>query len=149
MRVLPFGLTGRFMRRWDPGDDPEGLEVDIGGKRMIVRRDQVQALGEGPPAGRSGKRSGGGTRYQRRYDVKPEIDLHGMVVEEALAVLDKYLDDALLAELLSVRLIHGYGRLRLRDAIHAWLADRAGVVEFAAAGPAQGGGGVTIVKLGE
>lgn len=144
--VAPFGLAGRVMRDWGVDDDPAALEIDVGGKRLIARRDQLQPS-KGKPGARSGAGRGGGTRYQRRYDIKSEIDLHGMTVERALTVVDKYLDDAILAELPTVRLIHGYGGLRLRDAIHALLKKRKGVDEFGAAGPTDGGIGVTVVTL--
>jgi DNA mismatch repair protein MutS2 len=70
-----------------------------------------------------------------------------MTVERALEVVDKYLDDAILAGYASVRLIHGYGTLRLRDAIRKWLADRPGVSSYGAADANAGGAGVTVVRL--
>ncbi len=143
--IAPFALHGTMLSEWDPGQDSSGLEVDIGGKRMICRRDQLA-----PSEARAKRRAVPGVRasYRRRHDVKPDIDLHGMRVERALEVLDKYLDDAVLAEFSNVRLIHGHGTLRLKHAIHAWLAKRPGVVEYRTAEPEHGGVGVTIVKLG-
>ena len=76
-----------------------------------------------------------------------EIDLHGKRVEEAIAEVERYLDDALLAGLHEVRLIHGFGKLRLRDAVHRYLGGRPDVARFAIANPTSGGGGVTIVRF--
>ena len=93
---------------------------------------------------------GGGTSFERRerFSVATELKLVGQTVDDALAMADKYLDDALLAELTAVRLIHGYGSFKLRDALHEWLRDRPGVSGFGSAGPRDGGAGVTIVNLG-
>ena len=84
-----------------------------------------------------------------RGKLKPErrIDLHGMTVEQALEVVDKYLDDALLAGLYTVRLIHGVGTLALRDAIGRHLRNRPGVASFGPGDPTIGGIGVTVVQL--
>ena len=57
----------------------------------------------------------------KSFAVSPEINLIGMTVDEALAHLDKYLDDASLAHLPSVRIVHGKGTGALRNAVHNYL----------------------------
>jgi DNA mismatch repair protein MutS2 len=63
--------------------------------------------------------------------------------------VERFLDEALLAELRSVRLIHGYGTGQLRRAIAGFLQSHPFVTSHATAPPEQGGGGVTIVELKE
>jgi DNA mismatch repair protein MutS2 len=62
---------------------------------------------------------------------------------------ERFLDEALLAEMRSVRLIHGYGTGQLRRALAAFLQRHPFVTHFTAAPPEQGGGGVTVVELKE
>ncbi len=172
VHVEPFGMRGRVLHEWTPRGRSAGetdVEIDVGGKRMLAPRQQVRPLGvaTGTGAGdggvqtRASKRRaraqrgasvarGGGTSFERRerFSVATELKLVGQTVDDALAMADKYLDDALLAELTAVRLIHGYGSFKLRDALHEWLRDRPGVSGFGSAGPRDGGAGVTIVNLG-
>ena len=76
-----------------------------------------------------------------------ELDLRGKKVDQALALLDKYLDDALLVNLPFVRIIHGKGTGALKEAIHKHLPASHPQVEFSMAEPAQGGAGVTVIKF--
>jgi DNA mismatch repair protein MutS2 len=79
--------------------------------------------------------------------VASSLDLRGARVDEALAALDRYLDDAALAGLDQVVVIHGLGTGALRDAVR----DRAGghplVTSFRPGERGEGGDGATIVKL--
>ena len=70
-------------------------------------------------------------------------------IDEALSRAEKFLDEALLAEVQSVRLIHGYGTGQLRRAIAEFLHDHKFVAHFQSAPPEQGGGGVTVVEFKE
>src|SRR5204862_6693171 len=104
--------------------------------------------------------SGGGNaaqppRVRVNVDLAPrtgsltELNLIGCSVDEALARTEKFLDDSLISELRSVRLIHGYGTGQLRRAIAGFLQAQPFVANFSAAPPEQGGGGVTVVELKE
>ncbi len=79
--------------------------------------------------------------------VPGEISLRGMKVEEALFLLDHYLDQAFLAGLEKVRVIHGKGTGALRQALWEYLAEHPLVASFYHAHPHEGGEGVTIVKF--
>jgi DNA mismatch repair protein MutS2 len=70
-------------------------------------------------------------------------------VDEALTRAEKFLDDAVLAEERTVRVIHGYGTGQLRRAIGDWLQTHPFVERFGPAKSDQGGGGVTVVELKE
>jgi len=78
---------------------------------------------------------------------KLELDLRGKLVDQALGMVDKFLDDALLVGLPFVRIIHGKGTGALKDAIHKHLPASHPGLEFALAEPAQGGAGVTVIKF--
>ena len=80
--------------------------------------------------------------------ISSEIDLRGMTKEEAWAVLDKYLDDAFMASLPQVRIIHGKGTGVLRKAVEEYLdASTKYVDSYRIGEPSEGGTGVTVVKL--
>jgi DNA mismatch repair protein MutS2 len=71
----------------------------------------------------------------------------GATVDEALARLEKFLDDALLADNRRLRIVHGHGTGRLRDAIRAFLKEHALVASVAAAPDNEGGQGATVIEL--
>ena len=78
-----------------------------------------------------------------------------MTVDEALAQLDKYLDDAYLAHLGQVRIVHGkgYGSVGgqsiLKELVRRWLKQRREVMCFVEAPPNDGGGGAVLVLLSQ
>jgi DNA mismatch repair protein MutS2 len=79
--------------------------------------------------------------------VASSLDLRGARVDEALEVLGRYLDDASLAGLEQVLIIHGLGTGALRDAVRAQAGDHPLVKSFRAGERGEGGDGATIVKL--
>jgi DNA mismatch repair protein MutS2 len=90
------------------------------------------------------------TRYSKPRPPQPvplELDLHGKRVEEAQPLLEKYLDDAILAGLGSVRINHGRGTGTLRSVVHQYLKSHPQVRGFHLAPPHEGGDGVTVVRL--
>ncbi|MYB64162.1 endonuclease MutS2 [Candidatus Poribacteria bacterium] len=88
-------------------------------------------------------------QYNKASSVKEELSIHGMLVKEGIDIADKYLDDAYLAGLLSVRILHGKGMGALRSAIHKTLAANPHVIDFQYAPHNEGGEGVTVVKFKE
>jgi len=76
-----------------------------------------------------------------------EVHLRRLTVEEALLKLDKYLDDALMAGLWQVRVVHGKGTGTLRQVVHRVLAKHPLVKSYRLGGYGEGGAGVTIVEL--
>lgn len=91
-----------------------------------------------------------GTRFvmqEKSRNISPEIDLHGMTVEEAIYALDKYLDDAYLANLHQVRVIHGRGTGALKAGILPYLHKHRLVASVKDAGYHDGGWGATVVEL--
>ena len=79
--------------------------------------------------------------------VSTEINLLGKTVDEAVSELDKYLDDAYLAHLSSVRIVHGKGTGALRKGVHNYLKHLKYVQDFHLAEFGEGDAGVTIVEF--
>ncbi len=79
--------------------------------------------------------------------ISPEIMLIGKTVDEALGALDKYLDDAYLSNLESVRIVHGKGSGALRDAVHRYLKKQSYVKKYHLGEYGEGDAGVTIVEF--
>jgi DNA mismatch repair protein MutS2 len=88
-------------------------------------------------------------QYSKATSVKNELHLRGKTVSETLEEADKYLDDALLAGLPVVRIIHGKGTGTLRKAIHDFLGEHPLVTDFRLAARNEGAEGATVVTLKE
>ena len=94
------------------------------------------------------QRTGAGKiKTSKTMSISTEINLLGKTVDEALAELDKYLDDAYLAHLPSVRVVHGKGTGALRSAIHSHLKRLKYVKEYRLGEYGEGDAGVTIVTF--
>ena len=94
-----------------------------------------------------GKTSAGKIKMNKSASVSTEIKLLGMTVDEAISHLDKYLDDAYLAHLPSVRIVHGKGTGALRSAVHQYLKKQKHVANFHLAEFGEGDAGVTIAEF--
>lgn len=89
----------------------------------------------------------GKIKMSKSLSVSTEINLLGKTVDEAIALLDKYLDDAYMAHLPSVRVVHGKGTGALRNAVHNHLKRLRTVKEFRLGEYGEGDAGVTIVTF--
>jgi DNA mismatch repair protein MutS2 len=125
-------------------------EVDVRGKRLRAKLDELRVITTAATL------QAQSSRVKVNVDMAPregptlsELNLVGSRVEEALARTEKFLDEANISELPSVRIIHGYGTGQLRRALAEFLQTHPSVAHFALASPEQGGGGVTIVELKE
>lgn len=88
-----------------------------------------------------------GKSLSKASTMSMEINLLGKMVDEALAELDKYLDDAYLSHLSTVRIVHGKGTGALRNAIHNYLKKVSYVSSYRLAEYGEGDAGVTIVEF--
>ena len=123
--------------------------VLVRGKRMTaalreVRTESGGAVPEGAPPSLP---QGVTLKRKPGPETADEIHLLGRSVEDALELVDKYLDDVYLAGRSPVRLVHGVGTGKLKKAIAGLLARHPHVEGFASAPADQGGAGVTIVTL--
>ena len=91
--------------------------------------------------------SSGYTSISKSRTVKTEINVIGQNVEDAIFVVDKFLDDAALSKLQTVRIVHGKGTGKLRDGIHQFLKKNPHVKSFRMGTYGEGEMGVTVVEL--
>jgi DNA mismatch repair protein MutS2 len=122
-------------------------EVEVRGKRLRTPVDQLRVLGRGAPE--AAKVKVNVQTASREPLAVTELNVIGCTVDEAVSRVDKFLDDAVMAELRNVRVIHGHGTGQLRRGLASYLADHPQVARFSAAPPDQGGAGATIVELKE
>jgi DNA mismatch repair protein MutS2 len=126
------------------GIDDRGMaDVAAGALRLRVPAAQLRRAPEADTPLRSDRP----VIHGSAPSVPLQLDLRGARAEEALAVLDRYLNDAAVAGAERLRIVHGKGTGALRQAIRAALAEHPLVREHEPAGPAEGGDGATIVRL--
>ena len=144
--------------------DGEEAEVQAGSLRLRVRLDELKRKSDEPEPGDEKQ----GTRNEKRaasnkvtlgisdsstrnsyLSSSPgmELDLRGQRAEDALDMLERYLEKAYMAGLPFVRIIHGKGTGKLRQEVRAALKDHPQVASFEEGGPKEGGEGVTVAKL--
>ena len=160
VRVLSMNLNGTVSSL--PNARGE-LYVQMGILRSLVNIKDLELLEEASITGPgmeapAGKKGGAGTgnrnatgagkiKMSKSFSVSPEINLIGMTVDEATPVLEKYLDDAYLAHLPQVRVVHGRGTGALKAAVHRQLKKLKYVKEFRLGTFGEGDTGVTIVTF--
>ncbi len=120
------------------------LLVESGIMKMTVNLKELQLVEKAEK-----KKEKGAVRLvnNKTADIKNEIDLRGMTVEEAYDAVDKYLDDAYLSSLAQVNIIHGKGTGALRTAITDMLRKHPHVQSFRFGNYNEGGNGITVVEL--
>jgi DNA mismatch repair protein MutS2 len=142
--VGPLGLEGVVQSIHD-----HQAEVDVRGKRMRARVDDLRVLA-----------GGGGTPpkpqvrvhvelVRRDAAIASEINVIGATSDDAVGRVERFLDEAAIGELRSLRIVHGYGTGALRRSIAEFLREHPFVSHFGPAPNNQGGGGVTVVELKE
>ena len=148
VKVLSMNLTGTVHTLPNARGD---LYVQMGILRSLVNvRDLVLLPDDTVPAAAkktNGKSGSGKIRMSKSASVSTEINLIGMTTDEAIAVLDKYLDDAYIAHLPSVRIVHGKGTGALRAAVHKHLKRLKYVKSFHLGEFGEGDAGVTIAEF--
>lgn len=124
------------------------LYVQMGILRSLVNIKDLILLEEDTPTGKTFHKTGAGKlKMQKSISVSTEINLIGKTTDEAIALLDKYLDDAYLAHLPSVRIVHGKGTGALRNAVQAHLRRLKYVKSFHLGEFGEGDAGVTIAEF--
>lgn len=145
VRVLSLNLDGTVSTL--PNARGE-LFVQMGMLRSQVNLNDLEYIGEAEQPYAAKSTSGSGKiRMSKSSLVSTEINLIGMTVDEAMGHLDKYLDDAYLAHVPSVRIVHGKGTGALRNAVHQQLKRSKYVKSFRLGTFGEGDAGVTIVEF--
>lgn len=146
VKVLSMNLTGSVVSLPDAKGN---LDVQMGILRSKVNISDLEIIDEKPNyLQKTAKRTGKGKiKMNKSLTVATEINLLGKTVDEAVAELDKYLDDASLAHLSSVRIVHGKGTGALRQGIHKYLKRQKHVKSFRLGAFGEGDAGVTIAEL--
>lgn len=146
VKVLSMNINGTVASL---PDNKGNLTVQMGILRSQVNISDLEIIDETPAylkkttcAGGKGK-----IKMSKSLSVSTEINLLGKTVDEAIAELDKYLDDASLAHLSSVRIVHGKGTGALRKGIHQYLRRQKHVRSFRLGEFGEGDAGVTIAEL--
>ena len=145
VRVLSMNLKGTISTR----PDSKGyLFVQMGIIRSKVHISDLELIDEPVITTPSLSRTGAGKiRMSKSTSISTEINLLGKTVDEAVAELDKYLDDAYLAHLKTVRIVHGKGTGALRKGVHNYLKRQKHVASYRLGEFGEGDAGVTIVEF--
>lgn len=125
------------------------LEVSVGSFKMWVKANACRLLEKVKKEKPQPKvtHSHADVALAKTANIEREIDLRGLMVDEAEIVVSKFIDDAQIAGLSKVLLIHGKGTGALRSGLHAYLKNHKSVISFALADITEGGTGATVVEL--
>lgn len=146
VKVLSMNLTGTVNSLPDAKGN---LFVQMGILRSQVHISDLEIIEEpmSITAKQMRRTSSGKMKMGKSMHISPEINLLGKTVDEAIAELDKYLDDAYLAHLSPVRIVHGKGTGALRQGVHNYLKRQKHVKSFRLGAFGEGDAGVTIVEF--
>ena len=129
-------------------NDKGDLFVTMGIMRSQVNIKDISLIMEAAPkTSGTTKRTTGAGKFSKSATISPEINLIGHTTDEAISILDKYLDDAYLSHLSQVRVVHGKGTGALRQAVHAHLKRLKYVTSYRLGTFGEGDAGVTIVSF--
>ncbi|UCB51574.1 MAG: Smr/MutS family protein [Candidatus Zixiibacteriota bacterium] len=142
--IEPLGIKGEVVSK---DEHSKKFKVLVGSVTYDVEEEKLTIIEEGEKIEAASEYVS--TSSYSIPQVSTEIDLRGLMAEEAFDVVDKYLDDAFLAGLTSVRVIHGKGTGALRKKIGEFLGHHHRVENTRLGEWNEGGAGVTIVKLKE
>jgi DNA mismatch repair protein MutS2 len=143
VRVLPLGVTAEVVRI-----QGAEAELQIGGKRMRQALLQLESFTPRRFAERGAKKGHQITRSAAPQAQSLRLVLVGQRVEDGLQNLERFLDDALLANLAQIEIVHGSGTGALRKAVREYLASQRCVTAFYAAAAEHGGEKITVAELG-
>lgn len=146
VKVHSMNLTGTVSSLPDAKGN---LFVQMGILRSQVHMSDLEIMEEPMTitAKQMQRTSTGKMKMGKSLSVSPELQLLGKTTDEALAELDKYLDDAYLAHVSPVRIVHGKGTGALRQAVHNYLKRQKHVKSYRLGAFGEGDAGVTIVEF--
>lgn len=145
--VKSLRCRGEILRYHSPGE----IQVSAGALKVSTSLDDLETVEKEPSKrqGAAGSSSRGslGLLKEKSSSVPLRLDLRGLNLEEAIAKVEKHLDDSILAGRDQIEIIHGKGTGKLRRGLHRYLEEKAGFLHYRLGGEGEGGSGVTIVDL--
>ena len=145
VKVLSLNLNGTVSSLPNAKGD---LYVQMGILRSQVNISDLELIDEPVVTGPNIQKTGSGKiKMSKGMNISTEINLIGMTTAEAIPALDKYLDDAYLAHLTTVRVVHGRGTGALKNAVHAHLKRQKYVKSYRLGTFGEGDTGVTVVEF--
>ena len=145
VKVMTLGQNGEILAL--PDDKGEML-VQVGMMKIRASADDLKIINDGTKKKKPASRvSYAGLSKSKSQQVKTSVDVRGQSLDEAKANVSKYLDDAYLAKVPEVTIIHGKGQGILSKGIRAALKKNKNIAESRPGGLSEGGDGVTVVKF--
>ena len=142
--VIPLNKEGIVLST--PNDSSE-IEVQVGNLKISVSINKLMKVNSNKSNITISNYSIKNNFINKSKTISPEINVIGLNVEEAIQIIDKYLDDANLSKLETVRIVHGKGTGKLRAGIHSFLKKHPQVKSFRIGTYGEGEMGVTIVQI--
>jgi DNA mismatch repair protein MutS2 len=143
VRIVSLGQEGVLMSLDGPLNEAEVMTEKARVKTFLSDLEKVT---EGEKE-RGQERPGGPWRGEDAQEHPSQLNVIGLTVDDALPIVDKFIDQALVHGLEKVQIIHGVGSGRLRNAIGKFLHDHQGVKTYAPGDKMRGGNGITVVEL--
>ncbi len=144
VHVISLGLDGTLTSLPD-SSGMVGVQMGILSSNVSIN--DITFTAAGPKPEEESRVKASGYKLNKAASIRPELNLIGEKVADALPILDKYLDDAYLSHLAQVTIIHGRGTGALRNAIHSHLKNVSYVKSFRTGEYGEGDHGVTIVEF--
>lgn len=123
------------------------VQVQVGNIKTNININNIEKISTSNKTNETSNTNSGYTKISKTKNIKSEINVIGLNVEEAIFVVDKFLDDCSLAKLQNVRIVHGKGTGKLRTGIHSFLKNNPHVKSFRLGTYGEGEMGVTVVEL--
>mgnify|MGYP004663018587 FL=1 len=123
------------------------VQVQIGNIKTNININNIEKISTSNKTNETSNTNLGYTKISKTKNIKSEINVIGLNVEEAIFVVDKFLDDCSLVKLQNVRIVHGKGTGKLRTGIHSFLKNNPHVKSFRLGTYGEGEMGVTVVEL--
>ncbi|MFR5765827.1 MAG: endonuclease MutS2 [Clostridia bacterium] len=144
VEVIPFNATGTVISLPNKSNE---VQIQIGNTKMNIslsnlNKTKKTLTNENFSTTKVNRNNGSKSKY-----ISPEINVIGQNVDEAIYIIDKYLDDCTISNISPIRIVHGKGTGKLREGIHAFLEKHPHVKSFRLGTFGEGEMGVTVVEL--
>jgi DNA mismatch repair protein MutS2 len=143
VRIVSLDQEGVLMSLEGPSSQAEVMTQKARVKTVLS---DLERVAEGEKERGQG-RPGGPWREEDAQEIPSQLNIIGLTVDDALPIVDKFIDQALVHGLEKIQIIHGVGSGRLRSAIGKFLQDHQGVKTYAPGDKMRGGNGITVVEL--